>query len=60
MLWLDYLFLNFIAMTTVTTQSEKQKAVELALSQSSVITRGAIMKLGEAQKIAVKLLDSIS
>lgn len=43
----------------MTTQSEKQKAVELALAQiERNFGKGAIMKLGEAQKIAVETIPT--
>jgi recombination protein RecA len=43
----------------MSTLSEKQKAVELALSQiERNFGKGAIMKLGDAQKIAVEVIPS--
>jgi len=43
----------------MTNQSEKQKAVELALAQiERNFGKGAIMKLGEARKIAVETIPS--
>jgi recombination protein RecA len=43
----------------MTNQSEKQKAVELALAQiERNFGKGAIMKLGEAQKIAVETIPT--
>lgn len=50
---------NSIKMSTQNTQSERQKAIELAMSQiERSFGKGAIMKLGEAKKIAIETIPT--
>lgn len=49
----------FLNTKTMTNLNERQKAVELALSQiERTFGKGAIMKMGEAQKIAVETIPT--